>query len=240
MKILIGIILFLTPVIVFAQDTTKFHITYSSTGSYNKTQSSNSFLFNNVLDLLEKNKSIAFNLSGTYLYGRQNSITSNRDISTILNFDYFKSPPIKNSYYWCLLEYSSSLSLKVNTEKQFGFGFAFILINNPTARLTFSDGVIYDQNNVLLNNLNINHDVIRNSFRIRYHFLINNIFNLAGLTYYQTSLEKNDFIIKSTQTAGVKLNNWLSVGSSLTFNKYAFIQRENLLLTYGLIVDKSF
>jgi hypothetical protein len=64
---------------------------------------------------------------------------------------------------------------------------------------------------------------------------------IDGSNFLQNSLDrKQDYIIRSTTNLSFKLQKWLSLTTSLNYNRANRTQSENLLLTYGLTVEKYF
>jgi hypothetical protein len=62
-----------------------------------------------------------------------------------------------------------------------------------------------------------------------------------GSNFLQNSLTNGaDFIIRANNGASVKLNQWLSVVTSVTYNQYSRTSRDNLLFTYGLTAERYF
>ncbi|KYP15468.1 MAG: hypothetical protein A1D16_08210 [Flavihumibacter sp. CACIAM 22H1] len=61
------------------------------------------------------------------------------------------------------------------------------------------------------------------------------------LHFLQHSLsDKEDYIIRTTNTVSFHLKKWLSLTVGLTYNKLNFIQSENLLFNYGLTLENVF
>ncbi|MEO6522840.1 MAG: hypothetical protein ABIN91_14245 [Mucilaginibacter sp.] len=52
--------------------------------------------------------------------------------------------------------------------------------------------------------------------------------------------DSNDYIIRSTTTLGLKLRKWISLTTSLNYNKLNITNSQNLNFTYGLTLDKFF
>jgi hypothetical protein len=223
-------------------DTTHYHATLSSTGSINRTQDGNSFLLTNVLDFGMKRKDYSMNLNGNYVYGKQDNTLTNRDYNTLFNANLFRYTPFPHSFYWVLVSYNTSVSLKINNETEGGFGFAYSVIDSKNAYLNFSDGVLYDQSDLMV------HDTIRdvyhtyrNSFRLMFHFAVKDILVLDGSNFLQNSFQRgSDYIIRSNTSLTFKLRKWIGLTTSLVYNKMNNTDSENLLFTYGLTIDKYF
>src|SRR5215216_100921 len=84
----------------FAQynDSTFYRINVTSTGSINKTNDGRSYLLNNGVNFGIKKKDVVLNATNTFVYGNQNGTLTNRDFSSSLNFNLYKTLP--NFYYW--------------------------------------------------------------------------------------------------------------------------------------------
>lgn len=217
-------------------DSTHYRVMVSATGSLNKTNESSAYLLNNSLNLGMKKKSFDFNSSSTWLYGKQDSALSNNDFSTTLNFNLYKTLP--HFYYWGLLNYNTSYSLKINNQLLAGLGVAYSVLDKTNAYLNLSDGILFDKSNLLAD---LNYHTWRNSFRLQYHFAIKELITLDGSNFLQSSLSNpDDYIFRSVTTVGFKLRKWISLSTSATYNKMNITKSENMILTYGLVIDKYF
>jgi hypothetical protein len=85
------------------------------------------------------------------------------------------------------------------------------------------------------------YQTVRNSFRLSYRFVIADFVTINGTNYLQNSLTNaNDFIIRSQNGAGIKLNKWLSFATTVSYNQFSRTGTENLLFSYGLAAEKYF
>ena len=176
MKTINIIFLLLFPLFVFGQiDSNKREIDYTSSGSVNKTQKGTSYLLTNFIGGTFKKNTTITSVGSSFIYGKQNLIQTNKDFAGFINIDLFKSPQFNKIYYWYLMDYNNSYSLKVFNELQTGVGEAYLFINNKNIKLSFSDGIIFDQSNVVLNNNKIYHQTYRNSLKLKIHFSINEL-----------------------------------------------------------------
>lgn len=221
-------------------DTTNYHVIFNGTGSVNRARDGNAYLLNNGLRFELKKKSIALNATNNWVYGKSNGDLTNNDFSSVIDFNLYKGIP--HSYYWGLVNYNTSYSLKINKQLLAGGGIAYSVYDRPNAYLNISDGILYDLSDI--NTTDTTREVYhtyRNSFRVQLHFLIANLITIDSGNFLQNSLSRgNDYIIKSTFGLGFKINNWLTLNSSLAYNKISRTQSENLLLTYGLKVERYF
>ncbi len=222
-------------------DTTSYHLNHMSTGIINKTNIANSYILNNNLKFNITKKRFTINSSNSWIYGKQQSKLTNNDVSLALDFNLLKT--IRHFYYWGIVTYDKSYSLKINKRLQTGLGIGYNVVDKPNVAVVLSDGLLYENGDLYENDLVTRHvyQIFRNSFRLKYRVVIKEIFVLDGINFLQNSLSsEKDYIIKSNTNLSVKLKTWLSFTTSLTYNKINITGRENLLLTFGLTVDKYF
>ena len=221
-------------------DSVHHHFAFTSTGVYNKTKDQQSFVFNNAIAYEVNKKRIAYNTGASWIYGTQNKQLSNNDFSAAANIDYLKD--IHRLYYWALVNYDNSYSLKINYRFQSGVGVGYNFVKKTNFGLEISDGFVFETSD--LTDPNLGKDVyqtVRNSMRIKYRWSYNKTFSLEGTNFYQPSIiDFSDYILKLNNKLSVKLNKWLSVNAAMTYNKISRTNRENLLLTYGLTVENYY
>lgn len=221
-------------------DSVHYYVKYASTGSVNRTNDGNSFLLNNNLGFKISKKRLSFNTGASYVYGKQDHSLTNNDVSAAMDVSVSRGE--KKFYYWGLANFDKSYSLKINNRFQGGGGIAYDVIHHKNAILNLSDGILFEASNLYL------HDTIpdvyqtaRNSFRVSYKWVIINMVVLEGSNYVQNSLTHgNDYIIKCNNSLSVKLRSWLSITAAMTYNKLNRTDRENLLMNYGLTIEKFF
>lgn len=217
-------------------DTTHYHVVMASSGSVNKTDDATAYLLNNSFNFGIKKKDITLNSTNTWIYGKQNNLLTNNDFSSALFFNLYKTFP--HFYYWGLLNYNTSYSLKINNQLLAGLGVAYSLVDKPNAYFNLSDGVLFDQSDLLTNDI---YHTYRNSLRVQYHFAVKDLITLDGSNFLQNSFsDRHDYIIRTTTTLGVKLRKWISLTTSLTYNKMNITNSDNLIFTYGITLDKYF
>lgn len=237
-KILTLLFLLFTLASAHAQfnDTTNYRLVLSSAGSVNSTETGTAYLLNNGLNVGLKKKSVVLNANNSWLYGKQNGNLTNNDFSSSLNFNLYKTIP--HFYYWGLVNYNTSVSLKLNHQVLAGAGIAYSIFDQDDAYLNISNGILYDKSNLISSQT---YHTYRNSLRLQYHFLIGKIFTFDGSNFLQNSFTREgDYIIRTTNTLGIKLKQWISLTTSLSYNKLNVTQSENLNFTYGLTFDKYF
>jgi len=221
-------------------DSTHFYVNYASTGIFNKTNDQNSFVLTNAVKFNVSKENLSLNSSGSWVYGEQQDNLTNNDYSATLDLSLFKYQ--RRFYYWGIGNYDKSFSLKINNRFQLALGVAYNVFDTADAWLNISDGIMYERSDLLLNNTTREVSyTLRNSLRIRYKWVIKKIIIFEGSNFLQNSLSHaNDYNIISSQNLSVKLRKWLSLTSSATYNKLKRTNRENLLITYGLTMDKYF
>ncbi|WP_235854054.1 DUF481 domain-containing protein [Mucilaginibacter terrenus] len=223
---------------VYAQfnDSTYYHAILASTGSINKTNNDRAYLLNNSFGFGVKKKSIVLNSSSTWIYGKQNRELTNNDFSSSLNFDLYKTFP--HFYYWGLVNYNTSYSLGINNQFLAGAGIAYKIIDKKDLYLNLSDGILYDKSNLLADLI---YHTYRNSLRLQFHLQLKDLLTFDESSFLQSSLSNgDDYIIRSTTTLGIKLRKWISLTTSLNYNKMNITRSDNLNFTYGLTLDKYF
>ena len=238
MRILLIFLFVFSQVNAFSQynDTTNYHLLVTSGGSINKANNERAYLLNNALSFGLKKKSIVLNSSSAWLYGKQNSVLSNNDFSTTLNFNLYKTFP--HFYYWGLANYNTSYSLKLKNQLLAGAGLAYSIVDREHIYINISDGVLFDQSSLIVGE---SYHTYRNSLRLQYHFDVRDWLTLDGNHFLQNSFSrKGDHIIRSNTSLGLKLRKWLSFTTTLTYNRLNITNSENLNLTYGLSLDKYF
>ncbi|WP_235938567.1 DUF481 domain-containing protein [Chitinophaga solisilvae] len=225
----------------FAQfsDSVHYFIKYASTGSINRTNTGNSYLLNNAMGFKISKRRISLNTGASYVYGKQDTRQTNNDVSAAVDFNYNVDSVW---YYWGLASYDKSFSLKINNRFQAGVGIAMDVIHRPNATLNLSEGILFENSDLFLKDTipDIYH-TFRNSFRLYYKWTVMKIIVLEGSNFLQNSLSHgDDYILKCNNSLSVKLRSWLSLTAAMTYNKLNRTDRENLLLNYGITVEKFF
>lgn len=221
-------------------DSTYYHVSYAATGTYNKTDGNRSYIFNNALGFEINKKDVSFNSSNSWVYGESQTGVTNNDFSSSLNFDLFRT--VRTWYYWGLASYTSSYSLDIHNQFQIGAGIGYNAIRKKNAELVISDGILFETSN-LYNPLpgKTTYVTARNSLRIKYRWVILNSIVLDGMHFWQPALNSlSNYIVKSTGNLSVTLNKWLSLTTSVTYNRFNQTHRENLLINFGLTFQKYF
>jgi hypothetical protein len=231
---------FTIPCMAQFSDSIHHNLGYTATGIINQTNDGNSFVLNNNAKFNINKKNKFFNSGASWVYGRQNGVLTNNDVNATMNFDIYGHLP--HLYYWGLASYDKSFSLKINHRFQGGLGIGYNLVDKKDAAIGVSDGILYEYSSLedTVSN-NDNYHTLRNSLRLKYHFVWKGIITFDGVHFWQPSLSNgNDYVLKSTSSLGLKLKKWLSLTSSLIYNKVSRTQSKNLLFTAGLSADYYF
>jgi hypothetical protein len=187
-------------------------------------------------------KRVSFNSSANFIFGKLNEKLSNRDFNSALDFNIYNQS--ERLYYWGLAAYEKSFSLKIRHRAQSGAGVGFMLIDEPNAIINISDGILYEfseLNNIEESTATNKYEMFRNSFRLKFRFIVAKDLTLEGSHFLQHSLEdKHDYIIRSNTTLSYKLLRWISFTSGVTYNKMSETKKENLLINFGLTLDRYF
>lgn len=221
-------------------DSVHHYVRYGLSGIINKTNDGRSFVLNNTLVFNIKNKKLDYNLANFWIYGRQNSSLQNNDFSSVFNVDILKNE--HRLYYWGLGSFTSSYSLKIRSQFQTGAGLGYSIIKKPNSEVVISDGILYEAGDlILVNDTHAVYNTFRNSLRLKYLWRISDKFELNGMHFWQPSLDSfNDYIIRSSSGLSLKLNKWLSLNTSVIYNKISRTNKENLLINFGLIAERYF
>ena len=221
-------------------DSIHYRVNFGTTGIINKTNDGSSYVLSNALRLNLKKKDFTVNSTSSYIFGQQEKKVTNNDVSSTLDFNLAKT--FKHFYYWGLANYDKSLSLKIVNRLQTGIGGAYNVVDKPDAFLNLSEGIIFETSNLKINDSTFEkYSTFRNSFRIRYHWVLKEIIVLDGMNFFQPSFSNsNDYIIKSVNSLSVKLRKWLNFTAAVNYNKVQLTKRDNLLITFGFTAEKYF
>jgi hypothetical protein len=216
-------------------DTTLYVINHSSTGIINYTNESRSYLLNNLLKFNIVRKRISINTANGWVYGNQQTGLTNNDFTSSIDANLFKS--VQKFYYWGVVMYDKSYSLKINDRLQSGAGIGYNLFAKPDFSIILSDGPLYERTSLYDTST---YSTIRNSFRIKYHIVIAKIITLEGTNFLQQSImDEKDYIIRCANSISFKLKNWLSLTVSTTYNKLNISKNENFLCNIGFSFQKT-
>lgn len=221
-------------------DSVQYHFGFASTGSINKTNDGNAYLLSNSLAFNTRQKEVSMNLNSSWVYGQNNGTLTNNDFFVTADADV--SRHLHKIYYWALANYETNYSLKTIYRFQPGAGIGYTFYDSTKARLVVSDGILYETANLIdaVKGRNV-YTTFRNSLRVKYHVEINKFIVLDGSNFWQPSLKNfSDYIFKLNNTLSFKLNKLVSLTAAATYNKISATQSENLLLTFGITLDRYF
>jgi hypothetical protein len=229
---------------VFAQfsDTISHYVSFSGTGNLNRTTpGGTTYLLNNAVKFQIDKKKISLNSMASHIYGKNPTSKTNDDLFAVANLDVLKG--VQKFYYWALTGFEKSFSLKVDSRFQAGVGVGYTFVNTGNANLEVSDGFLYETSNLGVTDKlgRTSYQTIRNSLRLKYRFIIKQIFRFDGIHFYQPSLsDGDDYILKLNTSFSVKLYKWLNFTTAFNYNRQNITSTENLLITYGLSLEKYF
>ena len=221
-------------------DSTHYHLTLTSTGNLSKTGAGDALLLNNSLGFGIKKKDLGLNFGSKYVHGEQNRTLINNDFNAAV--DATLQSTIPHFYYWGFAGYTSSYSLKINNQLQSGAGVAYNLIDREDMKLNLSEGVLYEYNDLFKDDtVRTMYSLARNSFRLSFRYTYKEIIKFETTNFLQNAFtDGDDYIIKSNSTVSLKLRKWLSFTTGFMYNKFSITDKENLLFTYGLTIDRFF
>jgi hypothetical protein len=221
-------------------DTINYYVKFNSTGLVNKTNDRNSFLFNNSIRFNFYKKNVSVNTTNIWIYGEQQEELSNNDFLSILDFDLFKSR--KNIYFWGLVNYEKSFSLKIDNRVQTGVGIGYYILDEDDFIIQISDGLLYEKSDLYpQEGIDSDYETIRNSFRLKFRFVLNDRFTLEGVNFLQHALDNaDDYNFRSVTSLSVRIWKFVHFTTVVNYNKLNLTARENFLMNVGLSVEKYF
>lgn len=230
-----------TPVAAQFSDSTNYYINYAASGNINKTNDGTAYLFNNTLRFNISKKNLDFTTTNSYVYGENNNTKTNNDFYSIADLNFLRKK--QRLYYWALANFEKSFSLKINRRFQGGGGVAYKVVDRENVDVTVSDGILYELSDLRETDKygRNEYETFRNSFRIKFYLKIKESLTINTTDFLQNSLsDKDDYIIKSITTLAFRLNKWLSLTTTANYNRLNLTGTENLLITYGLSMEKYF
>ncbi len=221
-------------------DSTFYHLSANATGAFTKTDAASNYLLNNSLKFSIRRKDIRLNNNNSWIYGQQQKTLVNNDYSSTFDFNLYKTLP--HFFYWGLANYTSSYSLKINNQAQLGAGIAYNILDREKAVVNISDGILYEYSDLNLGDTARDvYTTFRNSLRLQFRFNITTVVSINSSSFLQNSLNYgDDYIIRSSNSLSVKLKRWISLSAGLTYNRVSRTQKENLLVNYGVLLEKYF
>jgi hypothetical protein len=233
-------VILIKPLSAQFNDSTNHHIGYLASGTLNNANGKRFIILNNILKFSIRKKDLVLNSSNSWIYGRQEKNLINNDFSSALDFNVYKTWQHFN--YWGLGTYDRSYSLKIRNRFQLGIGVAYNIVEKEHFIFNVSDGIIYEQSNLIINDsTNRYNQTLRNSFRIKYKLTWAGKFTLDGTHFLQNSLSaKTDYIINSNSSLFISIRKGINITGSVIYNRLNFTNRENLLTTFGISMERYF
>lgn len=218
-------------------DSVHHNIGFSALGSINQTTDGNAYLLNNAVRYSINKKNRYLNSNASWIYGQQNAVLTNNDALISADFDVYGFWP--KWYYWGLVTGEKNYSLKINNRLQTGVGLGYTPLTGKDASLSITDGPLYEYSDLAPEGGNRDiYNTVRNSLRLKYHFLLAKVITLDGVHFWQQSLISGpDYIIRSSSSVSVKLKKWLSLSSAVNYNKVNRTGAKNLFVSFGLAID---
>ncbi|HET7896101.1 MAG TPA: DUF481 domain-containing protein [Flavisolibacter sp.] len=221
-------------------DSTSHYLRFSATGNLNRSNDVASYLLTNDARFSIKTKRNTFNTVANWLYGEQGDRLTNNDFTSISDYNWYRDS--SNLYYWALANYTTSYSLKISSQLQTGLGAAYNFVNNSKAWLNLSEGILYEASRLALDEPEQDQfHIIRNSLRLTYRFVVARSLTLTGTNFLQQAIgDGSDYIIRTSNSLNVKLNDWFGIRSTISYNQFQRTGTENLLFTYGVVAETWF
>ncbi|HEV7331210.1 MAG TPA: DUF481 domain-containing protein [Flavisolibacter sp.] len=216
------------------------HVRFSASGNLNQSNNATAYLLTNDARYSIRNKRTTLNTAATWLYGQVGDRLTNNDFTSTTDFNLYRDS--SQLYYWALANFTTSFSLRIRNQIQGGVGAAYNFVNTPTAWLNLSEGILYEASHLATADPAKNqYQTFRNSLRLAYKFVIKNALTFNGTNFWQPAIGNgSDYTIRTSNSIGVKLNMWISIGTTLSYNRFNRTGAENLLFTYGLVAEKYF
>ena len=221
-------------------DSVNYFVKLASTGIINRTNERNSYVLNNALRFSVYKKNVSLNSNNSWIYGKQQQQLSNNDFVSSLDFDLYKTK--RHIYYWGLLHYEKSFSLKIDDRFQGGLGVGYYVIDRESFVLQISDGILYEKSDLTGEDApGLEYETYRNSLRLKFRFTHQNRVTLEGVNFLQHALsDKHDYIIRSSTNLSFRIWKIVSFTIAVNYNKLALTNRENFLLNYGISLERYF
>ena len=243
MRKLFTLLFLLQSYITVAQfnDSTNYMIKVASTGNLNHTEDGFTYLLNNSLQYGIKKKNFVLNFNTSWIYGNALNVLTNNDVVSTLDFNIYDKK-YKDLYYWGLINFTSSYSLKINEQIQNGVGAAYKIINKNGFMFGVSEGILFENSDLILQDQSkLSYHTFRNSLRLQFNAKYKELITFTSQGFWQPSLNYgNDYIITANANLAIKILKWLNLTTSMTYNKLSRTNKENFTLTYGIVAQRFF
>jgi hypothetical protein len=240
--LLLPIIIFNSTTITHGQFSDSVHhmINISLSGNFNRTNDGVTYLLNNGLKYSLRKKTFVMNSTSAWVYGNTPEKLTNNDFISTLDFNFYKTFP--HFYYWGLVNFTSSYSLKIKEQLQTGLGAAYKIIDKESMVFSISDGILFERSNIIQEDqTELQYQTFRNSFRLLLYLKYKELLTFNGTGFYQPSLTYGgDFIVTANASLNIRVWKWLSFSTAVTYNNVSRTQSENVQFTYGLVAERFF
>lgn len=222
-------------------DTTLHRLSVNFGGNLSKSSTDKNYLLNNVLKYGFKRRKSELNFNTGWLYGENNDGLTNNDVFSSLDFNIYKDTTSKLNY-WGLAGYTSSYSLKINNQFQAGLGAAYKFVDNKAVYFRVSDGFLFEQTDLMINDtVRDRYSTIRNSLRLQLKLFPAQRVSFEATGFWQPSMKNfNDYITTTQAALNIKLVKWLSLTTRFNYNRMSKTNKENILFSYGILIDQYF
>jgi hypothetical protein len=222
-------------------DSLTHRVRLSTSGTFNKTSDGLTYLLNNSGGFSVKKKQFVMNSNASWLYGGTLEKMTNNDVNASVDFNVY-SKKVPDLYYWGLVNFTSSFSLKINEQIQSGAGLAYRIFNKEDLMFSVSDGLIFETSNIIQpDSVELRYETVRNSLRLQLNWKHKELVTVTGSGFWQPSLTyRNDHIVTSNLNVGFKVWRWVTLNTALNYNLISRTRKENFILTYGIAFERFF
>jgi hypothetical protein len=221
-------------------DSVHHMVNVSLSGNFNRTNDGVTYLLNNGLKYSLRKQKFVMNSTSLWVYGNTPQQLTNNDFTSALDFNLYKT--FSHFYYWGLINFTTSYSLKIKEQLQTGLGAAYRVIDKDNMMFSVSDGILFERSNIIQEDgADLGYQTFRNSLRLQYRLQYKELITFNGIGFYQPSLQYGgDFIITANASLALKVWKWLSFNTAVSYNNISRTQRENVQFTYGLVAERFF
>lgn len=222
-------------------DSLQHYLNGNLSGTLNNASGDKNYLLNNFVKYKYYKRKSELNFNSGWIYGKNKDGLTNNDFNTSVDFNIYRDTAARLNY-WGLAGYTSSYSLKINGQFQAGLGVAYKLVDKTYMYLRLSDGILFEHSNLLLNDsIPDLYTTFRNSLRVQLRVFPLQRVSFEGTAFWQPSVKNiGDYIITAQAGLSIKLMKWLSLTTRLNYNRISRTEKENLLLTYGVMIEQYF
>lgn len=222
-------------------DSTHHYLNAGLSGTLNQSSGSKNYLLSNALKYRFYKRKSELNANAAWIYGQNKEGITNNDVTTALDFNIYRDTASRLNY-WGLAAYTSSYSLRINSQFQAGLGAAYKLIDNGLLYFRVSNGILFEQSDIAPTDSTREHDhTFRNSLRLQLRWHPYHALSFEGTSFWQPSIKHiDDYIVTCQLGLSLKLVKWLSLSTRLNYNRINRTGKENLLFTYGVLFERYF